>query len=468
MATLKKNGVALTATDKSDIIAGLGLSSVVTIDPETGVAALNADKTPLYIDLFSSFGKSGYGTPSGLTSYPSKNDAGTYELTGFLVSGDSGATSLSINTGTVADIAGIWSAAIEYPDGIWRTHTVKNATGSALDVFPPLEASVYRAKLVNVQDAVLGQHLSEAGSFALADYLFDYCAKFADRSKYYYRIDATDPVLGWGIYGGLNPARLAPNVLLNVFGAYQNATQLVANETRAVLVAGNTNQGCFKSWDISGKVGYFETTVSSNDTAVPIRIDVLIDGYVVFRKDTFGIELVRVPFSGASTLECRVYSKALQTGVSYIGTTTLWASSGEAKNSIFSPGDSVVWLGDSWTYRQAAAVTRRLQKRGEGMGLRVTPIGKPGEQSTWAIANFDRVTAAKPTVVVIEYFVNDLANLGAAGFEAWKARIATLVGMVSEIGARPVVLMGAPTAAESQAQNLCNWSAWLAKGVLAD
>lgn len=475
------DGVQALGTTEEARLVGLGVAAYYTAEvspPDTfsevnaSLAALGArvDRVlgagTLYIDLMTSFGRSGYGTPSGLTSYPTINDAGSYEITGFRVTGDAGATALTLASGTVADIGGIWSGAIEHADGIWRTYTVKNATGATLDVFPPLEASVTRARLVNVQDAASGQHLTESGSFALADYLYDFNPLFANRQEYYYRIAATD-ASGWELYNGLNGGRLSHNQAGNVYASFTKSTQMVRRKTRSHLMAGNTNQGVNKVWDITGKVGYFETTLSVQDAAVPARVDVLIDGYVVYRKDTYGFELIRVPFGGAATLECRIYSLALQTSSTHIGDTTLWKAPTQVPAHVFAQGERVVWLGDSWTYRQAAAIQRRLQQRGAERGITVIPIGAPGQQATWAIGNFSKVSAAQPTAVVIEYFVNDLNSLTESGVATWVSRMQQLVALVAGIGARPIVLMGAPTGSEVQSQSLANWSAQLAEGTLA-
>lgn len=423
-------------------------------------------KTPLYIDLMTCFGRGGYGTPSGLTNYPTINDAGTYEVNNLTVTGAAGQTTLTINTGTVADLAGTWAACVLHNDGIWRTYTVKNATGSTLDVFPPLEAAATNAQLRNVQDALNGQHLTEAGSFCLADYLFDFNPLFACRQSYYERVN-DDATSGWSLYGGLNAGRLSHNQAGNVHIAWSKATQMGRRRTKTVLAALNTNQGVNKVYDVTGKSGYFEVYLAVEDATVPARVDVLIDGNVVYRKDTFGFEVVRVPFAGATSLECRIYSTALQTGATHIGAATLWKSPTGVPSAMFGPSSRVVWLGDSWTYRQAAAIQRRLQQRGASKGISVNPIGAPGQQATWAIANFDKVVAAAPTQVVIEYFVNDLNSLTESGLSTWRDRLNTLVTMVQNIGAQPIVLMGAPTGAQVQCQSLANWSAQAYEGTLS-
>lgn len=432
-----------------------------------GETLLKQSIQALYIEAMVTHGRSGYGVPSGINSYPTKlGDAGTYEVTGVKVSGGKGETTLTIDSGTVADIAGTWSGVILHDDGIYRTYTVRSASGANLIVSPPLEAAVSRGLLTNVQDAPNGQHLTEAGSFALADTIYFSNPSYCVRDKYVGKIAETD-TSGWSLYNGQSAVRVAYNVSKNVHTDVAGMAHMTNRKTKVIVLQSNVNAGLSKTWVVKGKKGYLETFVSCKDFTYPAIVDVYTDGYLRFREYVNSIRRILVPFSGADSLEVRITGAGAQTGDTHIGSTTLWEHPDIVQPTMFKDGERVGWAGDSWTSRCASAVIRRLNALGAPRGQTFIPIGKPGEQAIWLIDNWAKVIASDVDALIIEFFVNDLYSLTEAGVSTWTGRIKTIVGMCQADGIRPVVLMPASTGSQSQTQSLANWAAAIAEGTLS-
>lgn len=444
-----------TTVSSADAVHGTSKEPVYGVtDPITGrirnfVGGTEAEPTfaasnlPLYVDMIGRFGQAGVGAPSGIANYPV---AGTTSLsiTGFAVTGARGESTITLNSGTIAHITGQWAGVIQYDDGQWYAHTIRNATAGHIDVSPPLLGTVTKGAIVNLHDSAqdAGFHYTEAGYFALIDHMLRTPANLCVRDAYYGRILATNPA-GWFCYGGQNPANLVAGTAQIYGDTSAGATDIRALDTNTIGLnpLTQTGAGIEKDFAVDPQIGgWLEASVCC-DSASSVRVDVRLDYRLVYSKVVIGLEKINVPFFGVSSVLMRVQSVSGAPWAS-VGTATAWKGRAWGQNAIIPDNSRVAWLGDSWGEYFSAATSRRITDRLSDHGVTCIPRGLGGVTSQWAIDNFAPVASARPDVVVIEYFINDFwAVNDQNNYAGWVSRIATLVSMVQAIGAKPVVML---------------------------
>lgn len=456
---------------------GSSLNPAILSDPtnNTAIAAaaeLGTRKTrALYVEQYGRLFRVGQKLPGGIASYAYGGSDGGYLLTGTRITGGAGETSMVLNTGTVADLSGTWAAVVLHDDGTYGAYTVRNATGSALDVFPPLRSSCTRAPIYNLHETTLGQHLSKYGSYAYADHLVDYPAFMAERGEYYDQWLET-AASGWDIVGGMSAGRVGYNGASNIdyVDAATKSTGYVLRRSKSLACApASAGQGLSRTVTLSAaKSGYAEGWISSSSATLPVVAKVWFDSVLVYyNPNLFGMERICIPFDNVTTIKWEYTMTALDNAGMLIGGHTVWKrpADGFAKKLI--PDRSrVVFFGDSWSIRHGGSVVERMNQRLGNNGCTVRAVGLGGQKASWGLANFDSLVAPiAPDVVVIEFGINDYN--GSDSLATYKANIVAIVAKCAAIGAQPIVLMPPGTASIGQAQDLALWSATMAEGVAA-
>ncbi len=461
----QSRAVGYVITDTLAYEAGLVNSGVAKWQSQNLQSALSV-RAPLWIECLSGFGRAGSGTPGGLTNYPDGTVEAGYAVNTARVTGGKGETSLTLNTGTVADLSGQWAAVIGHDDGVYRTYTVRNASGAALSVYPPLRANATRAVITNLHNAAEGQHLSQIGYYALADYVYRYSPMRAERTTYLSQWAET-AASGWTLVGGQSSGRIGYNSASNIInsGAILSAEILMRN-TRGFFVDPAANgQGASYTFALGGASGYIDSYVGSQSATLPVIAQVVVDGNLVYNQLIYGLERIVVPFEAATSATITYTMSALDVSGFYVGTTTAWKRPAIGYASqMFPSGSRVVMLGDSWSTKYNAAFIERMNYWLEPNGGSAVTVGLAGQTSVWALANFaSLVTPKSPTHVILEFFVNDQVS-GLTSTQL-QANLLTLASMCYAIGAQPIIIMPTATASQSQTQLLAIIGAQIAEGV---
>lgn len=425
----------------------------------------------LYVDVFGGFSRVGFGSPGGIANYPYGGADGGNLLTGTRVSGGMGETTLTLNTGTVADLSGTWAAVIQHDDGTYGTYTVRNAASTALDVFPPLRGNCSRALIYNLHETTTGQHITREGGFAYADYIVDYPAFQAERTEFYDQFGDT-ATSGWTLEGGQSSGRVSYNAAGNIdfADAGTKSTGYIARQSRALLCyPGASGHGLSRTVTLSGaKSGYIDGWIASKSATYPVVVNIYFDDVLVYYNPSlFGLERICIPFDGVTTIKWKYTMTALDNAGFAVGAHTVWKRPSDGfAHKLVPDGAKVVFYGDSWSLRHAGAVAERMNQRVSKTGATVRAVGLGGQKASWGLTNFDSLVAPlTPQVVLIEFGINDYN--GSDTLATYQANIAAIVAKCVAIGAQPVVIMPPGTATLGQSQPLAVWSATMAEGSAA-
>lgn len=440
----------------------------------TSVASAFVDSDTSFIESFAGGFFCGYGTPSGLASYA---NAPGYLLTA-TVTGAAGAYILTINTGTVADMGGVWIAVITHDDGTMGTYTVSGASGASCNIAPALRATCTAALMSNLHDASNGQHLTAHGYQAYAKYLFGYSPRLAYRGGYHAQASASDATgyRSWRRYGGLTTGRWSYGIYANTFEATPTNPYGTQNKTKDTLsyVASPaaSGQGVHVVWDMgSARSGLVDFSISSNGTrfgggaTLPVDVVILADDVAVLTQSYHALSRVTYYAQNVSKIEIRCTMAARSDDGFQVGTATWWYD-GSTPDAMIPSGSTVVVMGDSWPTRYSSAFVDQLQSEltAAGGGT-VAAVSSDGQTTEWGIANFDSsVIPLAPSHVVISFGINDLN--GGMLLSRYCDNLKTLIRKTQEIGARAIVLMPPGTASSGQMLALSEWQAQMNEGAL--
>ncbi len=456
-------------------------SSINTLDGKTA-----SNPRVLFVEGIAGMGRAGYGLPTGIASYP---DGTAYS--GFLlvagITGAAGATNVTINTGTVADMAGIWAACVTHDNGKMRAYTVRDASGGTCNLYPPLEFSCTNTRMVNLHSTVNGQHFTSDGFKCFADYIYDYDPDLAYRGKFHaqQQPNASNGIQGaigdgftaWQLYGGQGSGRTATNFATNIEATVAlNGTQYNARNPLIIQCApGAAGHGTNLTWTFTtartGIVDIYASSIGVDFTTslpIPVSIAFYVNNSLVQTTSVpQGLQRVTCPVTAATTVEIRATMAGRSDDGFYLGAATFWATpTGSLQASMFPIGSKVVILGDSWGTYYSNAWENQLDARIAAAGAgSSTTVAVDGVTAMWGIQNFDTiVTPLAPTHVIIEFAINDMN--GGVPLATWISHIEVLIKKTLAINAIPVVILPFGTSSISQAQVLATWAATSFEGWL--
>jgi len=440
---------------------------------------------PLFIDTYGAFFRGAHpGTPGGIANFTN----GDGQIT---VTGTTGATTLTINSvdvGAIGDYSGEWGAIVTYDDGTRRTHTVLNASGSTLDVYPTLTSGVTAKPLGNLFSSLTGQHLTTLGYQALGRFLATrtkrdgWVHRAADRKLFTTAgINfGTAFVLAGGLTTGGSIAGTSINKGLfqplnaNINGAPSNAVlytgpdrgHMNAMGARTVSVqAGTATNGATHTAALGGRSGYLETFVAvagefSGTQGSKARVVVTVDSVELYNQLIAGLTRIVVPFTAATT---GVLSVTLETSAPTaikIGPTHWWTWGTEwgtvdPAAALFDAGARVAMLCDSWGVNGTNGLQTGLEAA-LGASL-VVNASVAGQTANWALANYDTlVHPYRPDYVVCDFLINDRTADPLA--QHWVNTVRALTQLILSRGAVPVYMRGLQTASQSASQGLAGFT----------
>lgn len=385
-------------------------------------------------------------------------------------------TVFTVTTGGGASIPAPGGSIVVKDDaaGTYSSYGVKANSGDTVTVFGTLPASISVCQTMH--DSVNGQHLSRFGYKALADHIAAAQQKYAYRKKnpiFVYHppicsylaynnpniynltktaklIDVT--VLGNAGNGGYVAGTTSLPRTCNTASADVNITTgpLSTYLSRSyTVVSAGAGDGIEITFDVNGLDGFIDIPVSAErltyDTSLVtegrVRLQVLGDGTTVFHDVTYDAGLVnyaKVNYSGATRIAVRMtLADAVPSALHLYGIYAYQKSPETPVSGLFSAGDVVAFLGDSWTqYPQAVAgeilplrpdgstgdgmqfLSVRLKERLAAAGIAITThnMGKGGQTSAWGAYWVDKILALtpKPTHCVVSFWVNDYNSAAAA------------------------------------------------------
>lgn len=384
-------------------------------------------------------------------------------------------TVFTVTTGGGASIPAPGGSIVVKDDaaGTYSSYGVKANSGDTVTVFGTLPASISVCQTMH--DSVSGQHLSRFGYKALADHIAAAQQKYAYRKKnpiFVYHppicsylaynnpniynltktaklIDVT--VLGNAGNGGYVAGTTSLPRTCNTASADVNITTgpLSTYLSRSyTVVSAGAGDGIEITFDVNGLDGFIDIPVSAErltyDTSLVtegrVRLQVLGDGTTVFHDVTYDAGLVnyaKVNYSGARITVRMTLADAVPSALHLYGIYAYQKSPETPVSGLFSAGDVVAFLGDSWTqYPQAVAgeilplrpdgstgdgmqfLSVRLKERLAAAGIAITThnMGKGGQTSAWGAYWVDKILALtpKPTHCVVSFWVNDYNSAAAA------------------------------------------------------
>jgi hypothetical protein len=440
---------------------------------------------PLFIDTLGSFFRgANVGTPTGIANF----SGGDGQLT---VTGTTGATTLTINSvdvGAIADYAGEWGAIVTYDNGTWRCHSVLNASGSTLDVYPTLTSAVTAKPLGNLFSGSAGQHLTTLGYQGLGRFLptrvkrDGWVHRAADRKLF--TTAGISFGTAWVLAGGLTtggsiagtsinkglfqPANLNINASLTNSVIYTGADRghINAMNTRTVGIdAGTAGQGATHTVSLGGRSGYLEAFVAvagefSGTTASKARVVVTVDSVELYNQLIAGLTRVVVPFTAATTGVLSVtVDTSLPTAIK-VGPVHWWTWASEwgtvdPAAALFESGARVAMLCDSWGVNGTNGFQVGLEAA-LGASL-VVNASLGGQTAAWALANYDTlIHPYRPDYVVSDFVINDRTADPLA--QDWVNTVRAYTQIVLSRGAVPVYLRGLQTASLSQSQGIAGFA----------
>lgn len=438
------------------------------------------DIKPFIVENMVDFGWVAYGTPTGYNNYPGGNLF-------FGVSGNKGDSFLTVTSGDITHAgASHWAAVLKDDNGKWAPIKVTGVSGNTLLVYPPLNKDIMSGEIGNLHDDPTGQHYTERGYYALAQHIYKYNPRYAERNKF---IASFDPQLDTL---AKNPFTLTGNINSpTIFETTPFANHITFRDSQKTLSVGGLGEySLTHEWEVQldKKRGFFETSVSAiGDTA---KIEFYLDDVLTHSKDvaTSGkVTKVYYDFANAQTGKIKIYfPTSTNYHTIYIGKTTWWLNEKEVPKLI-PPHSKVAYLGDSWGVYHDKATTRELERlltSDTGTSVSVLNDSKGGMTSKWGKAWFSEyVLKHKPTHVIIEFFTNDFNSIAypsnpydylapdgqthsgrVASMTEWVQNIFDMVNLSIENGIQPIVVAPAPTAVDGRVLGNLNNSKLLLKG----
>jgi hypothetical protein len=368
---------------------------------------------------------------------------------------------------------GAWMGVLRDGD-VHRVVNVVSSAGNDLTLVQAV-ATTGVMELGSYHEAALGQHVSPIGGVALADLIFDAdpfqlaapTALFdADSQRgTWYATPWVSPFFSpqfWRQFGGLANNMLTMGSVQNMFEPTASIfTGSVINT--ATATCSGVGQGMEEVIAVSGP-GLMALTFGhgrSGSLANTVRLSVLADGVQIHQSDwNAGLRRAVVPFGNCSELRVRV--TALQASATMISVSRIQILDYPvALSAAVNPGDRMLVIGDSWVDESfRPEVVTRLRARAAQIGATVLPsVGVGGTQATYALEAVSGrrridswLDAARPSVVLIHYYINDYnASVSA---QAWAANISELVRTCLARSIRPLVILPGCTASSSQTQGM--------------
>ena len=443
--------------------------------------SLYGEIKPFIVESMVDFGWVAYGTPAGYNNYSGGNLF-------FGVSGNKGDSFVTVTSGDITDAGSTrWAAVLKDDDGNWTPVKVTGVSGNTLLIFPSLEKNILDGEIGNLHDEPRGQHYTERGYYALAQHIYKYKPKYAERNKF---ITSFDPQLDTLAE---NPFTLTGNARSpTIFATTPFLNDITFRDSQKTLsVGGSAGYSLTHEWEVQldNKRGFLETSVSAVVNAA--KIEFYLDDVLTHSQDvpTSGkVTKVYYDFANAQTGKIKIYfptSTAFHT--IYIGKTTWWLNEKKEVPKLIPPHSKVVYLGDSWGVYHDKAITRELERlltTDTGTGIEVLNDSKGVMTSKWGKAWFNEyVLKHKPTHVIIEFFTNDFNSIyvpsnaynylapdgqtfngNIASVSEWVQNIFDMVNLSIENGIQPIVVAPAPTAVDSRLLGSLNNSKLLLKG----
>jgi hypothetical protein len=433
---------------------------------------------PLFVDGVTSFNFTGQGVPAGITNYT----GGNYYLT---ISGNIGDSYLTVLGGNIAH-AGTsqkWAAVVKDDYGNWKPYQVTGTDGiNKVYIYPNLHTNIINGEIGNLHDADEGQHYTERGYFALAQYIFNTNKRYAERNKYLYKFLGTDTTGAWVKIGSPLLQYNNNNNIINASGLVKN------NQSRCLDVycyGSGITQGVSWTANVKNKNGFLELYIGAKQDVDTLIVEFYLDGVLKSTIAGLGKEGKRLtfPYQDAVNAMVKAYipNCAIITEIR-IGNTTWWVNELPiAEGPLIPQNSDVVFIGDSWGEYHSQAITRELSRL---VGKEVINKAKSGHTSKWAKEWFEHhVIYSNPIYVIIEYFVNDYnsANgtvlgtyIGVDGSSVdmnvtqadWLNNIKSMCDMAIQNGIQPIVLCNCITESLSQGQDLANYGILLTNGEL--
>jgi hypothetical protein len=403
----------------------------------------------------------------------------------YTVSGSSGDSSLSISAGDQTKGTGTWSAILKHDDNTYGAYIVSNLGSNVCTIFPNLRATVTSKTLRNLGGTINGQHYTEPGFRALANFIWNSTRRATYRNRYAAQWRGSLGVKAdWTNIGGLTSGQYAIATTNNVIGltTAKESNAFISRSRTTLTFNGasvRTGKGVTKTFSLGGKSGVLEMLVScgligavAGGAFYPFHVNAKVDGVDIFDQ-TFvrndGLVRILVDFpSGTSGVVTVTYSD--DTGptntTGYVDCVNWWTydrvPNGFAwTDRVIDKNGNVVILGDSWSTfyptvpgQSDGALGQELQSlmtAAGGTGT-VTSVGVAGTTAEYGLANFNTVVAPlNPTQVIIEFFTNDRNQYGDANYQRWLNALYAIGQKCQAIGAEPIFISPLQTSSLSQA-----------------
>ncbi len=425
----------------------LGISMAVA-EPEQP-----ADIHPFYVETIATFNSAVSGVPQFVIDNPK-------EVRTLKVHGERGSTRLIADAESdLTGCQGHWNGTIRHDDGTYAIYSVESVDPESrqIVIYPPLRKAATKGQLSNTYDADRGQHYTDVGYYALARHIYGYGRETAYRESFIFRDNVDSENSAWTTSGGW----FGPAHRLNTFsyrhpqGTFFHSTAISTRHFSA-----SPGNRMTMNVELEGKSGYLETTVGLAGGLGPIHVAVTIDGQTVYdNQKIIGLERITVPFTAARAGSIEIVAGGEAASQIRVGATTWWSygDPDRYRNRPLFPADSkVVLYGDSWGVFYDSALFRELQSLLKQDNSTIVNSSVGGKTAAWAIENFDeRVLAHDPDIVIVEFFTNDHNQVD---FATWKANIRDLCKLAISHGITPIVILPAPTASISQAQEHIRWN----------
>lgn len=458
--------------------------------------------TPIYIETRDT-GLASKSPDNLRTGQPSTVDTGggyTNELS-IAVTGTKGSTVLTATAADASKVAALgtnrFAAVLNRDDGnddFFATVMSNNGTNQ-ITLRRPLAAN-FSGTISAKYDAVLGQHLTRAGTRAYVQHALKVNGATGGRGG----------ILA-GTWDALPPTynqAWQPNAALVAYGKLNSPAPIVRTEQTLQTVhnilspvdfielfpyvaSGGVMTGTHKSGHGStatiytgrkpSTVEFYTSALRTGESGVGYNLRVIVtgDGVTLYDSthDAFMTRVV-VPATGFDKITVNVTNNNTTDTPYNIYLTNLMVR--EAGTSGKIGRGKVVVLGDSWGAFYDGALGKALARK---TGSTVVTNSLGGTTTDWALDWFDQyVIAENPDEVWIHFFTNDANQtqltytapdgstkpLWPAGLTLdqamarWRQNIQTLIFRAQQAGIRPVIFMPGGTASESQSQRHVVWA----------
>lgn len=429
---------------------------------------------PMFVEIMATMGRYGTGTPSGLTNYAE----GNYVCS---ISGNAGDSFVTVTSGTIADGGGVWACVIQDDNLEITVNKVTGINGSTFQLLSPLEKTITNGKIGNLHDAANGQHYSELGYYALAQFIYNANPKYTERNKNIRIFKGSDVTGFWK--------------LTTSWSKYNNVTNVTnANNTLALLgsphlvlnLASATHKAEFET--TAAYKGYVELFASSSNNST---LEYTVNGEVQQTVTiTPLVKRITLDFNENDTIKVKI-SDPTSSGTNInslkIGNTTLYINETKV-NSLFGKNDKIAYIGDSWGVYHNQATTREMKRllEADGGNPTVLNFSRSGHTSTYALDYFEEsIINNSPDTVVIEYFTNDFnsingqdvgtytdpsgadVDMNIATIDEYVSNIKKMIELAIDNGIQPIVVMPAVTDSTVRTQSFANFTKdlWLGQSV---